>query len=127
MDIQKQIEYWKNTGADDIVTAEVLLHNGRLLPCLFFCHLCIEKMIKAHVVRCTNEVPPKVHNLSYLLEKTDLILTEEQMLFCDTLMYYQLECRYPEYFPKVPTKAVSKSILKKTKEFQKWLQTKLLK
>lgn len=125
MDIQKQIEYWTNTGADDLITAEVLLKNKRILPCLFFCHLCIEKMIKAHVVRCTKEAPPKVHNLSYLLEKTDLNPSEEQLFFCDTLMYYQLEGRYPDYFPKVPTMATSENILKKTKEFQKWLQTKL--
>jgi len=103
MEVQKQIEYWINTANDDLQTAELLIDNNRIMFGLFLCHLCIEKGIKAHVSRCTNNVPPKVHNLSYLIEKTDLELSDDQLLFCDTLMYYQLEGRYPEFYPKVPS------------------------
>ncbi len=95
MDIIKQIEYWIKSAEDDIETSDILISKDKILHGLFFCHLCIEKAIKAHVVRCTKIVPPKVHNLSYLIEKTDLILSESQLMFCDTLMYYQLEGRYP--------------------------------
>ncbi|NCO55715.1 MAG: hypothetical protein GW876_10005, partial [Bacteroidetes bacterium] len=64
-------------------------------------------------------------NLSYLLEKTDLTLSEVQLLFCDTLMYYQLEGRYPEFYPKVPSKTKSEEILQQTKELFQWLKAKL--
>ena len=70
MDIQKQIEYWIKTAEDDLVSAGLLIQNERYLHGLFFCHLCIEKSIKAHVVKETNQIPPKLHNLSFLLSKT---------------------------------------------------------
>jgi len=125
MDIKKQIEYWISTAEDDIETSEILIAKDKILQGLFFCHLCIEKVIKANMVRCTEQVPPKVHNLSYLLEKTDLTLSEVQLLFCDTLMYYQLEGRYPEFYPKVPSKTKSEEILQQTKELFQWLKAKL--
>jgi len=125
MDIKKQIEYWISTAKDDIETSEILIAKDKILQGLFFCHLCIEKVIKANMVRCTEQVPPKVHNLSYLLEKTDLTLSEVQLLFCDTLMYYQLEGRYPEFYPKVPSKTKSEEILQQTKELFQWLKAKL--
>jgi len=125
MDIKKQIEYWISTAKDDIETSEILIAKDKILQGLFSCHLCIEKVIKANMVRCTEQVPPKVHNLSYLLEKTDLTLSEVQLLFCDTLMYYQLEGRYPEFYPKVPSKTKSEEILQQTKELFQWLKAKL--
>ncbi|HBX51844.1 MAG: hypothetical protein A2275_00545 [Bacteroidetes bacterium RIFOXYA12_FULL_35_11] len=125
MEVKKQIEHWINTAVDDLETAELLIKNNKILFGLFICHLCIEKGIKAHVVRCTFNVPPKVHNLSYLLEKTDLIPSESQLLFCDTLMYYQLEGRYPAFYPKIPTQAKSEEILQQTKDLLQWLKAKL--
>ena len=74
--VSKQIDYWINTGYDDLNSAELLIVNKKILHGLFFCHLSIEKAVKAHVARCTSDIPPKSHNLSYLLVKTDLILSE---------------------------------------------------
>ncbi|TVR75368.1 MAG: HEPN domain-containing protein [Marinilabiliales bacterium] len=125
MDIKKQIEYWINSSEDDLETAGLLIRNQKILFGLFLCHLCIEKAIKAHVVRCTGNLPPKIHNLSFLIEKTDLALSESQLLLCDTLMFYQLEGRYPGYYPKIPSKIKSKDILNQTKDLFQWLKAKL--
>jgi HEPN domain-containing protein len=125
MDIKKQIEYWINSSEDDLETAELLIKNNKILFGLFLCHLCIEKAIKAHVVRCTGNVPPKIHNLSFLIEKTDLALSESQLLLCDTLMFYQLEGRYPGFNPKIPSKIKSEDILTQTKDLFQWLKAKL--
>jgi hypothetical protein len=43
LDKIKQIEYWINTAADDLVSAELLITHQRILHGLFLCHLCIEK------------------------------------------------------------------------------------
>ena len=125
MDIKKQIEYWINSSEDDLETAGLLIKNNKILFGLFLCHLCIEKAIKAHFVRCTGNVPPRIHNLSFLIEKTDLALSESQLLLCDTLMFYQLEGRYPGFNPKIPSKIKSEDILTKTKDLFQWLKTKL--
>ena len=125
MDIEKQVEYWIRTAEDDLDTADILISKNKVLQGLFFCHLTIEKSIKAHVVKHTLQVPPKVHNLSYLLEKSDLVLTDLQLNFCDTLMFYQLEGRYPDFYPKIPSLEKTKEIIKNTKDLFQWLKMKL--
>ena len=68
VDIQKQIDYWINSADDDIITADLLIHEKRILHGLFFCHLVIEKAIKAHYVKTTGDVAPRTHNLINLSE-----------------------------------------------------------
>jgi len=125
LDKTKQIEYWIRTAADDLVSAELLITNQRILHGLFLCHLCIEKSIKAHIVRVTGQIPPRSHKLSYLLELTDLVLSEDDKDFCAMLMIYQMEGRYPEYLPVVPAQNVAEDFLNKTKFLQQWLREKL--
>ena len=125
MDLIKQIEYWIKTAEDDLGTSVYLLTGNRILQGLFFCHLTIEKAIKAHVTSCTENIPPKSHNLAYLLGLTDLELSEEDKDFCAILMTYQLEGRYPEYYPKAPSLEKANDYLEKTKILFKWLKEKL--
>lgn len=66
INIQKQVEYWMNGARDDLLTAEVLFQRKRDLHGLFFCHLVIEKALKAHVVKSTKEIAPRTHNLILL-------------------------------------------------------------
>lgn len=58
IDTNKQIEYWINGANEDLDSAKILIERNRLLHGLFFCHLVIEKAIKAHVVKQTLEVAP---------------------------------------------------------------------
>jgi HEPN domain-containing protein len=76
--------------------------SNRILHGLFFCHLVIEKALKASVVKQTNTSPPRSHNLIYLAEKAALKLPEKQEIFLGILMKYQLEGRYPDYNPQLP-------------------------
>ena len=125
MDFKKQIDYWINTAEDDFGTSEYLLSGKRILQGLFFCHLTIEKAIKAHVTRCIKNIPPKSHNLANLLKLTDLELSEDDKDFCAILMAYQLEGRYPEYYPKAPSLKKAEEYFKKTRTLFQWLKTKL--
>ncbi len=125
MNINKQIEYWKSGACNDIETAELLIKNNKLLHGLFFCHLVIEKIIKAQVVKFTKQVPPKSHNLNWLLEKTDLQLSNKDKDFIGILMNFQLEGRYPQYFPPPPSNKVANEHLLKTKELLSCLKNKL--
>ena len=51
ININKQIEYWTKGADDDLLTAEILIREKRILHGLFFCHLVIEKAIKAMLLR----------------------------------------------------------------------------
>ncbi len=125
MDIQKQIDYWINSAEDDIVTANLLIQEKRTLHGLFFCHLVIEKAIKALFVKVTEEVAPRSHNLIYLSEKAELDFDDETQIFIGILMKYQLQGRYPDYNPIVPDKIRADEYFNKTKELLQWLKMKL--
>lgn len=121
----KQIEYWIEGAKNDLDAAELLIKNGKFLHGLFFCHLAIEKAIKAFVVKETKEVPPRSHNLIYLSEKAHLLLSEEFTLFIGILMKYQLEGRYPDYQVEIPSFEMTNEYFLKTKELLQWLANQL--
>ena len=81
VNVQKQIDYWIKGAEDDIVTAELLIREKRTLHGLFFCHLVIEKAIKAHVVKTTGDIAPRSHNLIYLSDNIGLQFDEETSIF----------------------------------------------
>jgi HEPN domain-containing protein len=125
LDIEKQIEYWSLGAASDIDTAGILIKNKKYLHGLFFCHLAIEKIIKAHVTKATNRIPPKSHNLFRLLDIAEIEVSDENAEFLGILMKYQLEGRYPDYNPETPDKKKVNEYFKKTKEFLLWLKNLL--
>lgn len=121
----KQIEYWKNTALSDIETAEILIEKSKFLHGLFFCHLTIEKALKAHYIKTNNQLAPKTHNLIYLLENTDLVLNDQMKNFLGILQKYQLEGRYPENAINIPEKEEAQNYLSETEVLLKWLIQKL--
>jgi HEPN domain-containing protein len=125
VDIEKQIEYWRTGSYDDLQTAKILIEKDRLVHGLFFCHLVIEKIIKAHVVKQSNDLAPRSHNLIYLSEKSNLFFNEDDEIFLGILMKYQLQGRYPDYNPIVPEKVKIIDYLNKTEKLLKWLEAKL--
>ena len=125
MDIEKQIEYWKEGAISDLEAASILLNNNKFLNALFFCHLAIEKALKAHYVKIYSIVPPRTHNLGFLLDKTGITVSQEQDEFIGIIMEYQLEGRYPQYYPQIPSKELVLHYLSQTEKIVQWLKTKL--
>jgi len=125
IDIRKQIAYWINGAEDALVTAELLIQEKRILHGLFFCHLVIEKAIKAHIVMKTEQIAPKSHNLMYLSEKAELIFDTEAEIFLGILMKYQLQGRYPDYNPVLPDLLRVNDYVEKTKTLLIWLKERL--
>jgi HEPN domain-containing protein len=125
IDVNKQIEYWINDAENDLLTAGLLIREKRILHGLFFCHLVIEKSIKAHLVKVSGEIAPRTHNLIYLSEKAKLELDEETMIFLGVLMKYQLQGRYPDYNPVHPEIKKVLEYFETTKSLSQWLKEKL--
>jgi hypothetical protein len=63
--------------------------------------------------------------LIWLIEKTDLKPDDDALALIGDLMVYQLEGRYPENFPSVPSKSIAIDLLNKTKDLHTWLISKL--
>lgn len=125
IDKQKHIKYWIKNAENDIETASILISQNRILHGLFFCHLVLEKALKAHVVKITGEIPPKSHNLIHLVELAEIVFLEEDESFLGILMKYQLESRYPGNSLKIPSKELTNLYFNKTKILLKWLKEKL--
>jgi HEPN domain-containing protein len=125
MDIQKQIEYWRKSSEEDFAAAQSLLEKGHFRHSLFFAHLSIEKMLKAHVVKQTKEMPPKIHDLVRLSQIAELNLEKEKKDYLREFMAYLLEGRYPDSQQIPMNKHFVKSELAGAKEMLKWLKTKL--
>ena len=81
IDINRQINYWRESSGEDWEVAQELVSNGRTRHGLFFAHLALEKLLKAFVCLHTKTIPPKTHNLLLLASKTDLTMNDQQKLF----------------------------------------------
>ena len=59
MNSSNQIEYWIKASKLDWETASDLFFSGKNYHfCLFLCHLAIEKLLKALVIKETDRHPP---------------------------------------------------------------------
>lgn len=75
-----------------------LLKGKSYIQALFFAHLVLEKILKAHWVKDNEEnTPPKIHNLLNIFAKTSLQLPDTDKDFLAIMNQFQLEGRYPDY------------------------------
>jgi HEPN domain-containing protein len=92
---------------------------------LFFSHLVLEKLCKAHWVKNNAaNTPPKIHNLTVLASQANLQLPERDLEFLSQMNQFQLEGRYPDYtnkLYKVFKAAQTKDILNKVNTLRKCL------
>lgn len=58
----------------------------------------------------------------FLLEKTKLVINEEDEIFLGVLMKYQLQGRYPDYNPTVPGINKAEAYFKKTERMLTWFE-----
>ena len=125
VDVPKQIDYWRTSSDEDFAAAESLLEKGHLRHSLFFAHLAIEKMLKAHVTRQTKDIPPRIHNLIRLAETAGLSLGPEQASFLRRFDMYQLEGRYPDSAHTIIDFKAAGEKLAMAGDMLKWLKAQL--
>lgn len=99
---QEHINYWVETAERDWHTVQSMYKTKEYVPALFWTHLVLEKLLKAHWVK-DNEInhPPKIHNLTLLAKKTNLQLPDDYVDFLDRMNQFQLEGRYPDYVSNI--------------------------
>jgi HEPN domain-containing protein len=125
VDILEQIKYWKNGAVDDWQAAEQLITGGKIRQGLFFAHLALEKILKAHVCKSTKKIAPKMHNLVRLSETANLNLPNDKLDFLAEMSGFNLEGRYPVPFLPAITKQEAQEYLIKTKEAIEWFSRQL--
>ncbi len=125
MDVEKQIEYWRNGAGEDMAAARSLLDAGHPRQALFFAHLALEKMLKAHITKATQDIPPRTHDLLRLAEMAAIPVRGEQRQFLARLQQHCLQGRYPDLGPPSPPREEVEQELQKAQEILSWLQNLL--
>jgi len=118
------IKYWLTGSKEDFDSAEILYKNKKYHHALFFCHLSIEKMLKAIIVKSTKTAPPLTHDLVRLAERAGVPLNEIKKNELAEITTFNIEARYDDYklsFRKKAKKQFSLKYLDKTKEMLQWL------
>jgi HEPN domain-containing protein len=124
-DIQKHVSYWLESGIEDMETAELLVASRRIRHGLFFAHLAMEKIIKAHICKHTKNIAPRIHNLLRLSAQSGINFSDEQTKFLARFDRYQIEGRYPEFLPASVSQDNASKEIEEVKEFFSWLISQL--
>ncbi len=126
--MSNKYEEWFKQADYDMDTADVMQNSGRYFYAVFMSHLSIEKALKGLYHKIFNEVPPKTHNLLYLLEKISKKPEQDLEKFIIKLNTASVATRYPDDMAKLQaayTEEVTKNIIIKSREVLKWIKSQL--
>ena len=125
MEHQLKYEEWFLQSDYDLEAAQYMLQGGRNVYCIFMCHLSLEKALKGLFIKRLNQIPPKLHALMYFVNKIQLALSDENLLFIKKMDSLSVPTRYPEDLRAMTalyTPIQTTSIYEQTKTIQQWLK-----
>jgi HEPN domain-containing protein len=125
--MSKLPEEWLKQAEYDMDTAEYMFKGRRFLYTVFMCHLSIEKALKGLYSQKLKKVPPKTHNLLYLIEKIMLELPKSLYDFVFTLNRVSVPTRYPDDLQRILKNYDQKrtrEVLDQSKGVLTWLREK---
>ncbi len=130
MDKEEKYSYWLEMAEYDLETAEAMFNSGRYIYVTFMCQQSLEKISKGLYNFYIDDQVPRLHNISFIIDKVLPHLNEElaessYQLF-DKLSAYYLHGRYPTFKEKLSSlidKKEANIILEKSKETFKWLKS----
>jgi len=125
VNIDKHISYWQKGAEEDFEVAKQLIRLGKIRHGLFFLHLTLEKILKAHVCRNSNDIAPKLHNLTRLAELSEIDFQQEHTDFLAEMNPFNIEGRYPEMWRSVPSQEEADLLIKRTGKIFKWMKHQL--
>lgn len=99
--MNKETKNWLAMVEYDLATAKEMLKTGRYVYVVFMCHLAIEKALKAVVSAKTEKLPPKTHDLIYLIELGKVQLSGHLLDFVGMINNAAVVTRYPEDLSKL--------------------------
>ncbi|MDA2921737.1 HEPN domain-containing protein [Patescibacteria group bacterium AH-259-L07] len=128
--LKSQVEYWRNSAQRNWKTALSLFDLKHYDSCLFFCHLTLEKALKALVVQQINKPAPYIHDLAKLSEIAQLETSEDQTQNLRTITGFNMAARYDDVklsFYKRCTREYTQKYLEITRKLYSWLKKQYLK
>ena len=125
---QVLVDYWIKSSEYDYEAAADLMKSGKYAHALFFGHLSVEKMLKAHFINIREEYPPKTHNLLMLIKSLNIDFPGSMSDDLIVINTFNIEARYPdekfEFYQRCTSDFANKYI-KAIEEILEWLKKKL--
>ena len=121
IDVPKQVQYWLIGAQEDWSVARICLENGKARHALFFAHLTLEKVLKAHVCLSTQAVPPRIHNLRRLYDVSSLPQNKKFDSTLAEINQFNIEGRYPEIMPLEPDIEATGLLIQQVGKLYEWL------
>jgi HEPN domain-containing protein len=121
-------EEWLKLSDYDFHTAELMLEGGRYCYAVFMCQLSLEKALKGVYQDRLSRVPPRAHNLVYLVREIGLEPPEQVGKLLVRLSEASITTRYPETLERLTstyTAEVAAEVLERTKEALQWTSAQL--
>jgi HEPN domain-containing protein len=128
MDITKTYEHWISTSDKDFVTMNNLYDSEDYHWSLFIGHIVMERLLKAAVVKVSNDHAPFTHDLVKLAKLSDLNFPEEYLDWLDAISTFNINARYDSYklaFYKKCTEDYTGEWIEKIKILRLWIKEKL--
>lgn len=95
-DQEKAANAWKDGARDAFDTAEKLYASKKYHHALFFCHLAVEKALKAAYMLEHNKMPPHTHDLVLLASRLSMPMGPEQLNKLAEITTFNIDARYDE-------------------------------
>ena len=128
IDIEKTYNHWISTSDKDFNTMNNLFNSKDFHWALFIGHLVVERLLKASIVKATNEHAPFSHDLRKLAKLSKINFTAEHLIWLDTITTFNINVRYDSYkqaFYKKCTLNYSSEWTTNIKELRTWIKKKL--
>lgn len=110
------LTYLKQESQESYETALDLFEDRHNHFALFFCHLALEKIIKACFLFQKNKFAPPVHDLIFLVKKAGIALQKETITLLAEINTFNIRARYEDYKREFYKKATAEYT-------KKWLDT----
>ena len=124
----KDEKEWIAQAEYDIKAARKNFEAGLYPYAIFFCHLSIEKALKAVYVFKIKKEPPKIHDLTRLAAIINLQGPGESLEFIDKMSAVSIPARYPEELKRVLkgyTKKQTELMVEESRKVVRWLKKQL--
>lgn len=117
-------KYWLESAERNLEIAKDNFRLGHYDWSLFFCHLTLEKVLKAVIIK-KGKIPPPIHDLYRLTKIAGVEKDADYEESLKEISTYNIEARYDDYkrsFYKKATKAYTEKWIKVCEEIFIWIK-----
>lgn len=113
--IKELTEYWITNSKTKLKSMKKLYESKCYADALYYGHMILEMILKAHVVKNTKKPALKIHNLRRLSEMAEAELEPDDIKLLVKVNEFNMETRYPDEkmkFYKLCTKSYTDEFYK---------------